>query len=131
MENFIWFCRMYVSLLFGLTVVLCSIVVMYLGIRLIQRTNRQDIWALLQFLKPYVQALWAWWWKKYEKIFKALVDFYWPQVLSTANAFPLDAFNSWDIIWDWIVELYNRILHLFSTLLVHYDQHQQHHTAEI
>ena len=64
MENFIWFLRMYVSLLFGLTVVLCSIVVMYLGIRLIQRTNRQDIWALLQFLKPYVQAFWAWWWKK-------------------------------------------------------------------
>ena len=64
MENFICFLRMYVSLLFGLTVLLCSIVVMYLGIRLIQRTNRQDIWALLEFLKPYVQSFWTWWWKK-------------------------------------------------------------------
>ena len=71
MENFIWFVRMYVCLLFGLTVLLFSIVVMYLGIRLIQRTNRQNIWALLQLLKqiwatmkPHVQAFWAWWSKK-------------------------------------------------------------------
>ena len=71
MENFIFFCRMYVHLLFSLAVVLCSIIVLYLGNRLIQRTNRQDIWALLQLLKqiwaavkPHVQAFWAWWSKK-------------------------------------------------------------------
>ena len=71
MENFIWFLRMYLTLLFGLTVLLCSIVVMYLGISLIQYTNRNDIWALLQLrkeiwaaVKPHVQAFWAWWSKK-------------------------------------------------------------------
>ena len=71
MENFILFCRMSFSLLFSLSVVLCSIMVFYLGNRVILCTTRHDIWALLQLLKeiwaavkPNAQAVWAFWSKK-------------------------------------------------------------------
>ena len=64
--DFISFCRMSFSLLFSLSVVLFSIIVLYLGNRAILCTTRHDIWALLQLLKeiwavvkPNAQAVWA------------------------------------------------------------------------
>ena len=69
--DFISYCCLSFSLLFSLSVVLGSIILLYLGNSAILCTTRDDLWALLQLLKdiwgavkPIAQALWAFWCKK-------------------------------------------------------------------
>ena len=66
--DFISFCRWSCSLLFSLSVVLGSIIILYLGNSAILCTTRADLLALLQLLrdvwgvvKPIARALWAIW----------------------------------------------------------------------